>query len=434
MSAAVILCGSCSSANEDASQPAGRRQYAYIEHEISFRNERIGITLAGTLAIPDSPRPLAVVILIPNGSADRDMTAGRHRPFRVLAAHLARNGLAVLRADGRGTGQSEGESWPANTKLDMASDVEAAIRYLRSRPEIGSLPVGLVGHSEGASVAGIVASRSSEVAFVIMLGGPGLPGSEILCSQIRRVAEAFGLADSTIAKHVRLMQAAAEVLREHPEEGPAGEALRKLFDDYLDHTTAAERSALTKSGYATPDDPAGFAAGTLLPWMRDFLLYDPGQDLTRVRCPVLSMIGEKDMQVDAEKNNAAIREALGKGGNRRITVVELPGLNHLLQTARTGSPAEYQEIAETMSPAALEAISAWISAQLPQLRDRGRERADTGAVAPSPPGGSGLHSQRHRPARWSRRCRPDCPGRDSLQEVRDQREGPGVQSDPSSGR
>lgn len=129
-------------------------------------------------------------------------------------------------------------------------------------------------------MAAIVASRSSEVGFVVMLGGPGLPGSEVLCSQIRRVAKAFGVGDSTIASHVQLMQAATEVLREYPDEGLAREELRKLFDDYLRHTTEAERSALTRSGYATPDNPADFAAGILLPWMKDFLLYDPSQDLS----------------------------------------------------------------------------------------------------------------------------------------------------------
>jgi fermentation-respiration switch protein FrsA (DUF1100 family) len=137
-----------------------------------------------------------------------------------------------------------------------------------------------------------------------------------------------------------------------------------LYEDYLCQTSEAERSALTRSGYAAPESAADFAAGMLLPWMKDFLLYDPGKDLSRVRCPVLSVIGEKDMQVAADENNEAIRGALKKGGNRRATLVELQGLNHLLQPARTGSPAEYQEIAETMSPAALEVISEWILSQV----------------------------------------------------------------------
>jgi pimeloyl-ACP methyl ester carboxylesterase len=356
----MALHDSGSPGDGEASQPVQKQQHSYEEREVYFRNEPDSITLAGTLTIPDSPRPLAAVILIPNSSTDRDGTAGQHRPLRVLAEHLARSGMIVLRTDSRGIGQSEGRAWPANTKQDIASDVEAAIRYLRQRPDTGPGSIGLIGHSEGASVATIVAARSSEVAFVVMLGGPGLIGSRVLCSQIRRVARAFGVGDSTIDRHVRLIQAATQILREQPDEDLAKAELMKLYDDYLRQTTDAERSALTRSGYATPDSPAEFAAGMLLPWIKDFLLYDPREDLSRVRCPLLSLIGEKDMQVAPEVNNAAILKALEKGGNHHTTVVELPGLNHLLQAARTGSPAEYKQIAETMSPAALEAISEWI--------------------------------------------------------------------------
>jgi uncharacterized protein len=363
--AAAILCSSCSGGDAEGSRRAERRQYSYKEHQVTFRNEQDGIELSGTLTIPDTPNPVAAIVLIPNSSSDRDAAAGRHRPFQVIAAYLAQVGLVVLRTDSRGIGQSEGNAWPAVTKRDVASDVEAAIRYLRGRPETSSTRIGLIGHSEGASVAAMVAGRSSEVAFVVMLAGPGLPGSTVLCSQIRRVAKAFGVRESTIAQHVRLMQAAAEVLREHPDEGEAKKELRRLFDDYLRRSTSAERSALTRSGYSTPEDLEDFANGMLLPWMKDFMLYDPRPDLSRVQCPVLSLIGEKDMQVAADENNDAIRKALEQGGNRHATVIELPHLNHLFQTARTGSPAEYQEIAETISPSALEAISAWILAQQP---------------------------------------------------------------------
>jgi pimeloyl-ACP methyl ester carboxylesterase len=376
LTAAAVLYVSCSGRDGEISPSTREQDYSYREQEIFFHNEKDGITLSGTLTIPDSPRPSAAIILIPNSSTDRDETAGRHRPLRVLAEYIARKGLFVLRADSRGIGRSEGPAWPANTKKDISSDIEAAIAYLRQRPDIAPLPIGLIGHSEGASIATMVAGRSSDVAFVIMLAGPGLPGSRVLCSQIDRVARAFGVQQATIERYVRLIQTAAETLREQPDMSFARASLMGLFTEYLAQTTEAERSELARSGYVMPDNPAGFADGISLPWMKDFLLYDPYEDLRRVRCPVLSVIGEKDMQVNAAANSTAIRKAFEDGGNHDATVMILPGLNHLLQTAPTGSPAEYQEIPETISETALETIGAWISTQVRQPMENKHAKND----------------------------------------------------------
>jgi pimeloyl-ACP methyl ester carboxylesterase len=362
--AVVTLCCSCSQKDEDAAQSAPRQQYTYVEREVSFQNEQAGIRLVGTLTIPNSSPPLIAVILVQNCSADRDETVGRHRPFKVLAAHLAQNGMVVMRADSRGIGQSEGQAWPACTKRDIASDIEAAIIYLKNRTDTGSLRIGLVGHSWGANVATMVAARSSNVAFVVMLGGQGLPGGEVLCMQIRSVARVFGAGQLAIDKRVQLIEATVEVLRTHTEENLSRAELGRLFDDYLRNTTDAERLALTKSGYPIPDNPEDYASGVLLPWMKDFLLYDPQHDLSRVECPLLSLIGEKDMQVHPRENSAAIKKALLNSGNKDYSVRQLPGLNHLFQMAKTGSPAEYQIIDKTISPSALKVISTWIHKQI----------------------------------------------------------------------
>jgi len=338
----------------------GKSFYDFSERQVTFRNEKDGITLSATLTLPYTSQPTTAVILIPNCSLDRDAAAGRHRLFQTIAANLAHNGIISLRADSRGIGQSQGMPWPGVTKNEIASDIRAAWDFLKQQPEVDTAEIGLIGHSEGASIALMMAARSSGIAFVVMLAGPGLPGSDVLCSQIRSVAAAFGVGKPTIEKHVRLMQEAALILAEHPDKDKARAELLKAHNAFLSRTSGEERRALRACGYSIAEHSEEFAAGLLLPWMKDFLLYDPRPDLQNVRCPALSLIGEKDLQVNAEANSAAIREALNSGGNPHTQIIILPGLNHLLQTAKTGSPAEYQDIDEAISPVALNTVSDWI--------------------------------------------------------------------------
>jgi pimeloyl-ACP methyl ester carboxylesterase len=355
----LVAFGSCSPAGRD--DTARSRHYAYDEQEVQYRNDSAGITLAGTLAIPRGRRPAPAVILVANGVCDRDFTSGRHRSFRVLSDHLARRGLAVLRSDGRGVGQSEGQPWPAYTKEDLASDVKAALHWLRNRPEIDESRIGLLGHSEGGTVATLAATKAGGVDFLVLLSSPGLRGGEVLSSQITSVAPTFGVEPVTAAKHAHLVQRTTQILLSGRDEDAVRSELERIFRSYLDSTTATERESLKRSGYSAPDSPTAYATGVLLPWMKDFLVYDPGLALKQVRCPVLSIIGTRDLQVSAEENSEAIRAALAVGGNSDFTVTRLRGLNHLLQSASTGSPAEYERIEETMSPVALDTISGWIS-------------------------------------------------------------------------
>lgn len=336
----------------------------YREVEISFVNPHDGIRIAGTMTIPATRSPAPGVILVGNGICDRDLTVGQHRTFRVIADHLARRGITVLRYDGRGVGKSEGKPWPAYTKQNLASDLRAAHRCLRDQPGVDPNHIGIVGHSEGGTVATIVAAESPDVAFLVMLGSPGLPGGDILCAQISRVAPSFGVETSTVARHVQLMQQAYKILQECPDSAAARRKLEWAFEAYYGRTTYRERESLQKSGYGTPDNARDFASGILLPWMKEFLVYDPLPSLKQIQCPVLCLIGEKDMQVSPGENNSAIRKALAAGGNRDYTVLELHDLNHLLQTARTGSPAEYEHINETIAPIALRTISEWILQRL----------------------------------------------------------------------
>lgn len=357
---ATAYCSCNTSGNSEMRRPTGHTQYDYREYQVTFQNEHDFTKLSGTLVIPDSPQPSVAFILIPHSSLNRDATVGRHSPYQKLATHLARNGLITLRTDSRGIGQSEGTAWPLVTKLDIVSDIEAAIGYLKSRSEVDTTRIGLIGHSEGASVAAMVSGRSSDVSYVIMLAGPGLPGCRVLCSQIRLVATTFGIGNSTIERYVSLIEKSDTILHVFRDEQKVRSELVKLYDDYLHQTSVTERSELTKCGYSTPENSEQFAAGILLPWMKDFLLYDPRTDLKHVQCPILYLIGSKDMQVAVGENVDAIRQIFKQSGNRNAVVSELPGLNHMLQVASTGSPFEYQVIDEAISPLALETISKWI--------------------------------------------------------------------------
>jgi len=335
-------------------------RHSFTERDVSYENHASGITLAGTLTIPTKDGQMPAVILVGNGVCDRDFTVGQHRIFGVIAHHLAQCGIAVLRSDGRGVGKSGGKPWPGYTKEDLASDLCSELEYLRQQTWIDSTRIGIVGHSEGGTVASIVTANSPMIAFLVLLGSPGLPGSEILSAQISHVAPTLGVEKPVADRYAQLIAQVGKTLRLYTDDRIVSRQLEQDFDAFSASITVNDRESLRRSGYSVPDNSKDFAAGIHFPWMKDFLTFDPATVLAQVRCPVLSLIGEKDLQVLASKNNPVIRRALSSSGNRDYTVSELKGLNHLLQTAHTGSPAEYVQINEPISPYALKTISDWI--------------------------------------------------------------------------
>ena len=337
------------------------KPYPYDEEEVVYENTEAGVTLAGTLALPRSEEPLPAVILITgSGAQNRDEEIVGHRPFLVLSDNLTRRGIAVLRVDDRGIGGSTGNFSQATTE-DFAGDVLAGIEYLKSRKDIDPTRIGLIGHSEGGLIAPLVAVQSPDVSFVVMMAGPGITGEEIILLQSDLIARAEGADNETITRNNALMTSMYSVIKEEQNNTIAAEKLRKLI--------MAERANMSEeekqnSNYSEADLDAQVNAQvqTLVsPWMRFFLTYDPRPTLMQVKCPVLAINGEKDLQVPPEENLQAIEEALKAGGNKDYTVKELPGLNHLFQTAQTGSPSEYAAIEETISPTALDVIGNWIS-------------------------------------------------------------------------
>jgi pimeloyl-ACP methyl ester carboxylesterase len=325
------------------------RPYPYREEEVSYENKAAGITLTGTLTIPQGKGPFPAAVLIAgSGPHDRDETVMGHKPFLILADYLTRKGIAVLRSDKRGVGKSGGDYGTATTP-DFAADAEAAFAYLQTRREINPKKIGLIGHSEGAVIAPMIAAHNPQVEFIVMMAGTGVPLRDALPVQVMRAAEAGGAPPEVAEKYAVNEREILTMLVQGKDDNVIEERVREMMGAKV----SAQADVEAKQQVRFMNSP----------WFRWLLTYDPAPALRKVKCPVLALDGEKDVQVDAKQNLTAIRQALEAGGNRNFETVDFPGLNHLFQTAKTGSPAEYAEIEETISPIVLDKITRWILAR-----------------------------------------------------------------------
>lgn len=319
----------------------------YVRWEVQFNNLAAHNQLAGTLSLPDGKGPFPAVVLISGtGHNTRDEDVLGHKVFLVLADALNRNGFAVLRYDKRGVGGSSG-NYDAATTADFASDAEAAVAWLKTQPQIDASQIGVLGHSEGGIIAPAVAAADKSVAFVVMIAGPCIRGDKLFVLQSAMTAKAYGAPDDYIARRRLFDQELYSAILSAPSESAALDRAKALVargvaDKLVD---ANEAESLPK------DDTSR--------WERHFLAYDPAPTLARLTVPVLVLNGSLDVQVPAKENLDAARQALKN--NSHATVMELRGMNHLLQDAKTGAPSEYNDIEETMSPTALKIITDWLS-------------------------------------------------------------------------
>jgi pimeloyl-ACP methyl ester carboxylesterase len=318
--------------------------FPYQSQDVTFRNEAAGVTLAGTLTEPAGQGPFpAVVLLTGSGPEDRDETLFDHKPFAVLADYLTRRGVAVLRFDDRGVGQSTG-TLAGTTSADYAADARAALAWLRTRPTIARQHVGLLGHSEGGTAALLAATQPQGPNFVVLLAAPGLPGDEMMVQQAVALARLQTSDPTTLATVEQRQRAALATITQNPDNAQARAQLLTLLTAAGSPTPAAERAAaqMTTPGY------------------RALLADRPAQTLAQVHCPVLALNGSRDVQVVAAPNLAALRQGLQAAHNPDATVRELPGLNHLFQTAATGAIGEYATLEETCSPTLLQTVGDWV--------------------------------------------------------------------------
>lgn len=344
--------------------------FPYDIEEVKFDSSAANVQLDGTLTLPQSDdkskRYPVAVLVTGSGPQDRDETLLGHKPFWVLADYLTRRGVAVLRYDDRGVGKSTGDFGKA-TSDDFADDAAAAVDFLKGHARIDPKQIGIIGHSEGGLVAPLVAVKKPEVAWIVLMAGTGVNGEQILYSQGKLIVEAEG-GTPEMAQRQRIVQDAAFAAMKNIAPGDDIEpALESTVKQVIDRAEQLEVAAGNKVEPVEPEVKeiirvlvkANLQAMNV-PWFRNFAKHEPGPVLEKVKCPVLAINGEKDTQVDPKLNLPKIEASLKAGGNKDFKIVELPGLNHLFQTCKTGGLSEYEAIEETVSPVALKGIGDWV--------------------------------------------------------------------------
>ncbi|MEJ7807987.1 MAG: alpha/beta fold hydrolase [Telluria sp.] len=326
----------------------------YVSQNVIFDTPDPGVSPVGTLTYPKSGGPFAAVVLVAgSGAHDRDAGMSLHKTLLVLADHLTRQGFAVLRYDKRGVGLTGGQLHPLSTTDDYTADALAAVRFLQLQPNINPAQIGIVGHSEGGIIAPMVAAQApQDVRFIVMLAGTGLPGIEVKTLQDAAARRADGMAKALILLNRNQERELYEIAASKRSHADALAAMRAATLAL----PADAKAALEIPPTGIPDEAL---EGLLSPWFRRFLALDPRPYLDKVSCPVLALIGEKDLQVTPAENLQEIARVL-KRPTPHTTVLQLPGINHAFQNAKTGKASEYWLIEETVAPSALTLMSRWM--------------------------------------------------------------------------
>jgi len=337
--------------------------FPYYSEDVEYNNAGKSLHYGATFTRPNGEGKYpAVIIISGSGTQDRDGTMMKgHKPYWVLADYLTRNGIAVLRVDDRGAGKSSlGDSINSKTSLDFSYDVETSLNYLETRTDVDKKHLGLIGHSEGGMIAPMVAARRKDVNFIVLWGGPAAGGASVLARQYANSLVQQGVDTASANSYEKVYFQILQLVGSSPDEKIFETKAVSTFNAWKNMQPQQTLDALNIPGDMTTKIAKLYNDVNNAPWTRFFVSYDPEKDLSKVKCAVLAIIGEKDMQVHAAENLAAAKRILTAAGNKDVEVKALPGLNHLLQTANTGQVDEYAAIQETMSPMAMKIISDWI--------------------------------------------------------------------------
>ena len=336
----------------EPAHPALQASSLYKEEEVKIQ---IGaITLAGTLTLPPSGGPFpAVVMIAGSDTQNRDEELLEFKPFRLIADHLTRNGIAVLRCDDPGVGYSKG-SIPQSTSSDFAADVLQEVAFLKARPEIAKTRIGVLGYSVGGLLGPLAASRSTDIAFVIMMSGPALTGEKIILAQSALNGKATGESEAVTERNAARQQQIFDAVRSGSGWDAVEAEMRATYKEKIKGMPEQQRDTIVE------DLVKQSLALMKTPWFKFFLDYDPAPALEKVTCPLLATFGELDLQVPADINRIALEQAVKRGGNKNVTIKAFPKANDRYQEATTGNLDEYDKLKKEFVPGLLDLFSGWI--------------------------------------------------------------------------
>ncbi len=338
-----------------------------------YREEEVTIIagdvkLSGTLTLPSGKgRHPAVVLITGSGAHNRDEELFGFKPFRVIADHLTRHGLAVLRCDDRGVGNSTG-SKSSSTSADHASDMVCAVQFLKNRTDINPRQIGLCGHSEGGLIAPIAAAESHDVAFIVLLAGPAVAGDKLILFQLESQMRSGGAGEEQIRKILEQQNRVFDCVR----TGKGWDALEEKFKQEVAASFAtlspAMRKGIADSAAFVNASVASKLTSAKTPWFKYFVMFDPVPALEQVPCPVLAVFGSLDMQVPVSLNREPMEKALAKSRTKDWKVEVIPGANHLFLEAKTGSPMEYAGLEKKFIHGFLDLVSGWMTKRVTVMR------------------------------------------------------------------
>ncbi len=335
--------------------------YSNIQEEVIFTNPTDGAILAGTFSkLSENGIFPAVILISGSGLQDRDETINDgHKPFKVLAKHLTKQGIAVLRFDDRGAGKSKGDVWNATIEV-FASDALAGINYLKSRKDVNPNQIGIIGHSQGAMEGMMLASGQNDIAFLVMLGGPGIPWAENMVEANAENLRLQGKSQDNIDAGSQLLNEMIPVMQAGADYESTKTKLFKVISEWKQSLSGEVKGEIEDFDKSHPGFWKTMASDYATPIYMSAVNFIPSQYLKKVSCPVLSIIGNKDIQVLSSLNNPAIKQALIQGGNNNHMVLEMPDINHVFQKCKTGLTSEYSKIDESFNEDMLELIADWI--------------------------------------------------------------------------
>jgi len=325
-----------------------KEPFNYASENVVFKNNLDSISLAGTITYPKKGSNFPAVILISgSGPQDRNSELLNHKPFLIIADYLTKRGIAVLRVDDRGTNETEG-NYNQTGLNGFVNDTKSAFEFLKTRKEINHSKIGLIGHSLGGVIAPIIASENTDVSFIVILAGSGIRGDKLMLLQKEKIELKMGFPEEGIAEGLNNMKGAYDIILK------SNNNKIQLQTELKNYFTKIFGAMLPESQIQTISEQMS------IPWLTDFIKFDPKIALSKTKCPVLALNGSNDLQVPPKENLETIEKTLKENGNEDVETKELENLNHLFQESETGLPNEYATIEQTFSPKVLEIMFKWI--------------------------------------------------------------------------